>query len=599
MPVPHSSVVDALIAVQRWPEAARALNAFTEATSREVSPTFASPASANATATDGWRDGAQIDEDWLFARRNVVVASGSLDERRTYAWHLYADHLLAALRRGAVEEALALVAAKSDAARRICDAGHETGNYHFNVLCVLARAGRTAEAVAAARELVRRGYWGLWRLARDAADMHGWVEASGQREWLASLEDVPAYRVFRARYVDPPYDVSGAVVPGPFRSLHRGTLGGKARKRCKVSGRLMEPGEPTARFRLYHGLQPDEPHLAAQDAFDASAMAPWRDKHECDGYAVSDFARVRRRLSAHRFEHPDVARFVFDVAEGAPFDPDGFLDLVAQPDVLPMRFTWVGEDGAEDAPPDGPSVNDAQAGEFVNLAVLALRCGHGPALFARLAERSREEADPVMAMLGTLKRADCRAAAARHFGLPDLPTVMNTAFAVRPTLDDMLWLADYGRTQTRFAEALAGALAYYNLHIYSNGQPQADWWLQDLEHYATARCCQLLYLFASCPERVPVLAAVIEHRQLVDGVRLRGFDGYDNASAFFWRTAVTNRMLHAPDELPRWLNDPWMARRVRGATLREARRQLAAYQKGIRHGLGPAPIEDRNDGAWK
>ncbi len=580
MPVFHSSVVDVLIAAKRWAEAARAINAINEAASKEVSPTFDPAIVANGTAMNGGDSLLPLDEDWLFARRSAVIASGSLDERRTYAWRLYADHLLSALRRGSLDEALALVAAKAEAARRICDAGHETGNYHFNVLCVLAHAGRTEEAVAAARELVRRGYWGLWRLARDAADKQGWVEASGQRDWLASLEDAPAYQAFRARTFDPPYDVSGAVVPGPFRSLHRGTLGGKARKRCKVSGRLITPGEPVVRFRLYHGVQPDEPHLAAQDAFEASAMAPWRDKHECDGYALSDFARVRRRLSAHRFEHPDVARFVFDAAEGAPFDSDSFLDLVAQPDVLPMRFTWLGEHGAEDAPPDGPSVNDAQAGEFVNLAVLALRCGHGPALFARLAERSREEADPVMAMLATLGCADCRAAAARHFDVPDLPAAMDTVFTARPTLNDMLRLADYGRDQPRFAEALAGALARYNLHIYSNGQPQADWWLQDLEHYAYAKCCQLLYLFASCPERVPVLATAIERRLLVDGVRLRGFDGYDNASAFFWRTAVTNRMLHAPDELPRWLDEPWMSCRVRGATWREAKRQVAAFQKG-------------------
>ena len=575
MAAPQPALIDELIAAERWSEAARALN-LAEAASGEARATGATSAAPRNPLPSG--------EDWLFTRRSLVIASGSLDERRTYAWRLYADHLLAALRRGALDEALALVATKAEAAGRICDAGHETGNYHFNVLCVLARAGRTAEAVAAARELVRRGYWGLWRFARDAADRQGWAEASGQREWLASLEDAPAYRAFRARYVDPPFDVSGALVPGPFRSLHSGTLGGKARKRCKVSGRLMEPGEAIIRFRLYHGVQPDEPHVAAQDAFDTSAMALWRDKHESDGYALSDFARVRRRLSAHAFEHPDIARFVFDAAEGAPFDPDRFLDLVALPDVLPMRFTWVSEDGTENAPPDGPSVNDAQAGEFVNLTVLALRCGHGPALFARLVERPRDQADPLMAMLATLGRADCHAAAARHFGLPDLPAIIDTAFTARPSLDEVLRLAAYGRTQPRFAEALAGALARYNLHIYSNGHPQADWWLQDLEHYANAKCCQLLYLFASCPERVPVLAATLERHQLVDGVRLRGFDGYDNAADFFWRTAVTNRMLHAPAELPRWLDDAWMGRHVRGATLREARRHVAAYQKGRRRG---------------
>ncbi len=260
------------------------------------------------------------------------------------------------------------------------------------------------------------------------------------------------------------------------------------------------------------------------------------------------------------------------------------LDLVAQPDIMPMRFAWVEAGCTSDAPPDGPSVNDAQAGEFVNLTVLALRCGHAPALFARLAERPPAQADPVMAMLATLGRADCRAAAARHFGLADLPAVMDTAFAARPTLDDMLRLADYGRDQPRFADALAGALARYNLHIYSNGQPQADWWLQELEHYANAKCCQLLYLFARCPDRVPVLATMIEHHRLVDGVRRRGFDGYDNASAFFWRTAVTNRMLSAPADVPRWLDDPWMVRLVRGATLREAKRHVDAYRKRAERG---------------
>ena len=65
----------------------------------------------------------------------------------------------------------------------------------------------------------------------------------------------------------------------------------------------------------------------------------------------------------------------------------------------------------------------------------------------------------------------------------------------------------------------------------------------------------------------------------MDGVRLRDFDGNENASAFFWRTAVMNRMLHAPEELLRWLEEPWMVPLVRGATLREAKRHVAAYAK--------------------
>ncbi len=44
MPVSQSSVVDALTAAERWPEAARALNAIAETESREViSPTHSVP----------------------------------------------------------------------------------------------------------------------------------------------------------------------------------------------------------------------------------------------------------------------------------------------------------------------------------------------------------------------------------------------------------------------------------------------------------------------------------------------------------------------------------------------------------------------------
>ena len=64
-------------------------------------------------------------------------------------------------------------------------------------------------------------------------------------------------------------------------------------------------------------------------------------------------------------------------------------------------------------PPEGSFVNDGLGGDIVNRAALVLRSGDGPALFARLAERADARADPVMAMLATFGRPDCRAAAAR------------------------------------------------------------------------------------------------------------------------------------------------------------------------------------------
>ncbi len=590
------AIIDALIAGERWSDAAHALNDVSDRVARgKARDAFTSSdlAVVLGAAEAGWLGSTWHDEAWIFARQSAVIASEALDERRIHSWKLCADFLLNALRQGATAEALALVAAKAQAASRVCDKGHETGNYHFTVLCVLAHAGHMEEAVAAAHELVRRGYWCLWRFSREAAAATPWTKRSGQLDWLAKLEECSSFQTFRGRYFIPQPEGTERVPPGPFRSLHKAVLSGKTRKRCVVSSRLIAPGEPVYRFRLYHAHERDEPLIAAEAAFDGSMLAAWRVKHEVDRYELSDFVRVRRQFAEHRFEHPDVARFVFDLAEGAPFDTDAFIDLIADPYVFPMRFTWVQDDDSRvPEPTDGPYVNDVRAGEFVNLIWIALKCGLGASLFTRLAERPRNVADPIFAMLATFERADCRDAAARHFDLDDLPAIMTLTFAARPSLDDMLRLADAGRDYPRFAEAVAGALARYNLHIYSNTHPQVDWWLQDLEHYSYAKGCQLLYLFAHCPERVPVLTTMLAQRWLVDGVRLGSYDGYDNTGAFFWRTVVMNRLLHAPDEVSSWIDAPWIERLVRGPTLRDAKRHVAAYRKQTRsrrRGRGSEP----------
>ena len=74
-----------------------------------------------------------------------------------------------------------------------------------------------------------------------------------------------------------------------------------------------------------------------------------------------------------------------------------------------------------------------------------------------------------------------------------------------------------------------------------------------------------------------MLATMLAQRWLVDGIRLGSYDGYDNTGAFFWRTAVMNRLLNAPGEVSAWIDDPLIERLVRGPTLREAKRHVAAY----------------------
>ncbi|WP_375465485.1 hypothetical protein, partial [uncultured Methylobacterium sp.] len=176
-------------------------------------------------------------------------------------------------------------------------------------------------------------------------------------------------------------------------------------------------------------------------------------------------------------------------------------------------------------------------------------------------------------------RSDCRAASAAHFGLPALPAVMAVAFQGRLSLDDILRVAAFGRDEPRFADALARALAAYNLHIYATVRLQADWYLEDLERYALARGCRLVFFLIHRPERMPMLATMLEKRWLVGGVGLGGYDEILNTGHALFQAAAMNRLLHAPEDLAFWLETPWIARYVDAPTRRTVGRHVAAYRK--------------------
>ena len=119
----------------------------------------------------------------------------------------------------------------------------------------------------------------------------------------------------------------------------------------------------------------------------------------------------------------------------------------------------------------------------------------------------------------------------------------------------------------------------YVLHLFSNGRPGADWFLQGLEHYGGARCCQLLSFLVHYPEEDAVLATMLERVWLPDGGGLGGYDHHINARAFHYRAIVLHCLLEAPDRLDRWLATPWLKRYCGGAKDRETLRLVAAWRK--------------------
>jgi len=222
-------------------------------------------------------------------------------------------------------------------------------------------------------------------------------------------------------------------------------------------------------------------------------------------------------------------------------------------------------------------VNDQGHGDAVNFAWRLLKAGLAPALFEHVAALPQAKADKVFAMLAMFDRPDCRRAAADHFSLPDLPDMIERAFSERPSLDTHLAMADFADRTPRWRAALVEAMACYALHLYSNGHPGADWFLEGLEHFTRARCCQLLYFLIHHPEDDEVLATMIEKEWLPD--QHEHYDHYYKTRKFYYRTVVLNRMLHAPERLDFWLQTDWVLDCCKRSMDRDTLRLVERWQK--------------------
>lgn len=521
--------------------------------------------------------GLDIAPAWLLDRQERIAALGPMDWTRERVQEFQALQIESALCAEEPERALPLIE------ERLPDylAGAAPGDSHFefDAICVFAALGRFDEALVTARALVRRGYGLAWRFNLASAAEMGWTQEMRQNEWLGPLAETEPYRRFMHEEVErTPHDEKDPA-QNPFCFVRDGELGGKKRKRCFVSRKFIEPGEPVVRIRrLFERAGDGGFEIAAKGAFEASPWQEVRWQFETETVPlVALFPRRWTQLAS--WECPEIAAFDHDlVRRPEAFDLVHAVEIIAEDEQPPISYSWSKGPGQHDrwAYAFDPYAGDNGHGDAVNFAWRLIRAGHRDGIVRLAGELPDEKADKVFAMLATFADDGLRQAAARHFGRPDLPDVIALAFTDRLSFESHARLAEYGGAEPRFRAGLVAAMRAYGLHIYSNYRPTVDWFLQGLEHYVMAGGGQLLFFLIDHPEDDPILATMLEKVWLPD--RAGGsIDAYRNTQPFYLRTALLHLARHAPERLADWLGQAWIRESHDSPKQRETMRLLKTW----------------------
>lgn len=529
-----------------------------------VAALLAHPKAAHLGALD-------VSPAWMMERQEQAMALGPMDQRLARIQDFQALLLESALLAERPERVEAFVDATLPLYMRAKSI--DTSHFEFNAICVLAALGRLDEALANARELVRRGYALPWRFDLERAKEMGWTQDMRQNEWLGPLAATAAYQDFvRIDIIRRPARDENDPADNPLSFAREDTLGGKTRKRCFVSRKFIEPGAEVVRIRrLFERASDGDFEIAAKGAFEASPWQTVREQFERNAVPL-------RALFPHAYTRdadwhdPEIATFHYDIGrDEAAFDMARAIALIAEAEPPPIEFTWSkGADQSNRWAAFDPLAGANGHGDAVNLTWRLIRAGHRDDILRRATSLAPDKADKVFAMLATFADDALRRGAGEHFAAPALPELMARTFASRPSLDDHLALADFASRQPRFRAGLVAAMRGYGLHLYSNYRPTVDWFLQGLEHYALAGGSRLLSALIHHPQDDPILATALEKMWLPD--RAGGsIDAYGNTRRFYLRVALFHLALHAPDRLDAWLDLPWLSA-PDGASTRETLR---------------------------
>ncbi|WP_454725418.1 MULTISPECIES: hypothetical protein [Cupriavidus] len=494
----------------------------------------------------------RIESIWLLDRYEQALSLGELDHRLDEVQQFHGGFVRNALLAETPKRALPLI--EQELPWYLTSEVMDYSHFEFNAICVLAALGCFEEAMAGARQLVRRGYKLSWRFHLESAQEMAWTQEMRQNEWLGALARTPDYQRFLKE--DMPAALLGsAPAVEPLCVVRDGVWSGKRNKRCFVSRRLIKPGDPVVQFRrLFNRASDGALEMAASDVFATSHWQTARRQFESDSTPVS--ALFPRNLTRDaRLHAPLIHAFAYDVASNPQaFDVERAVSLIADHAPPPIEYTWDKGNGCTNRWEEAfPSFGGAEGhGDAVNLAWRIVKAGFREDMLRQVATLSQTKADKVFAMLATFEDAQLRQAAAAHFDLPDLPQTMAVVFKDRLSLDDHEALAEFGGRNARYRTGLVAAMQAYGLHLYSNYRPKADWFLAGLERYAMARGSALLYLLIDYPEDDSILMTVIEEGWLPansGGV----VEEYGLAQRFYVRAALFHIVRNRPQRLDAWL----------------------------------------------
>ena len=540
------------------------------------------------TPPDGWDAAAQAGlppMTWatpavrlaMLARQRAVLARGPGDPALSVVARFEAGVLANALFCGDLALARDLVERRfppgTVARGAPMDSAHDVQRM---AVCVLAMLKEDDRALALMEALGREGDDQFWRFDIRAERSGNPYGATGMDRWLDRLSGTPAYGAILDRYRPRWGTADGRFVHGPLRMVEEAILGGKARKTCVLSGRRIEPGTPVIRFRRAFEGERNEMQLAARDAFEESPLQAARHAFEANAVPLAKMfpplAVVPDRIRA-----PAIARFLQDMADGAAFDPLRAATLITRPDRRPISFML--EDESRDYLRGLPDWHGAEGhGAAGDLLWRLIRAGQFPALAEAAA--TLPDADVFFALAACYDDPAIAAQAARHFGLPDLPRMVDLALGGRARPAVAVQLADYGAAQPRWRRAIALAMERHALNLYSAYVPSVNWFLAGWDRFTRAHGTSLMYFCTDTPEDIPALARMLATGRLIRGDGGSRADCYSVCGPIFYQVALLHLARNDPAGLRRWLGAEWMTRRRDDPADRAMRRFVSAAARG-------------------
>ena len=380
-----------------------------------------------------------FDRRWVLDRQQEVIQAARYDRAFEESCEFEALFVANALITRQPRRALPFIEKLAESFARVQIADEETevaktklGEREFGAVCAFAALGRFDDALGLARAIVRRGYGRNYRFFEPEKE-ETWIGES-----LHPLVQTAVYQAFLAEIAEGPRVAKNDTASNALCAVRDDILGGKKKKRCCLTKKLIAPGDPVVRFRRLHENDHDgDFDAAAKAAFESLPWAHARQQFETGTIPLAALFSRQRYPSGWRASA--IAAFHYDVArDPAAFDLDRAIHIIAAHAPRKIRLNW--EQGPKTRTlAFKPFAADDGHGDAVNFAWRLLRAGFGKELFRRVSSLlPPSQADKVFAMLAVFDREDCRSAAARHFGLPDLPEMMALAFSERPSLKAQL-----------------------------------------------------------------------------------------------------------------------------------------------------------------